>query len=241
MMPMLGLSTGQTIGFTLGAIALVLFVLGLRLASQAAYRRERAERPDIPSAMQPGPVDADLEKPRLEKLQGWALASFLFLAIWIPIVWLNEPTANKHQTGQLTADSIARGARMIQLYSEENILGVGCIRCHGPGLTGGHNLFNNSIVDVPALTHVCAGPNANPALPQPVHNVVDVRNIIMQGIPNTDMPSWSIRFLGGLDDQQIQDLVDYLVSVNEKTVPFKDNVCINPKAKGYEPPVQAAQ
>jgi hypothetical protein len=63
----------------------------------------------------------------------------------------------------------------------------------------------------------------------------------MQGRTGTDMPSWSVRFAGALDDQQIQDLVDYLVSINEKHVPFKENVCINPKAPGYVQPVVAAQ
>ena len=43
------------------------------------------------------------------------------------------------------------------------------------------------------------------------------------------MPSWSIRFEGALDDQQINDIVVYLVDLSSKNVPFKDNVCINPE------------
>lgn len=238
MIRVLALSGGQTIGFTLGAIAMVLFVLGLRMASQAAYRKERSEQPDIPSAMRPGPVDADLEKPSMEKLQGWALASFLFLAIWIPVAWLNEPSANKNQEAQLTQESIDRGAKEIQLFSETNVFGVGCVRCHGPDVGGGHNLFNGSIITTPDLQTVCGGPNTGHPL---IHNLVDVKNTIMQGRTGTDMPSWSIRYAGGLDDQQIQDLIEFLVSVNEQHVPFKDNVCINPKAKGFVAPVVAAQ
>ena len=238
MMRVLALSSGQTIGFTLAILAIVGFFLGLRMVSQAQERRERAERPDIPPAMQPGPVDAELEKPRLEKLQAWALVSFLFLAIWIPATWLNEPTENKNQEAQLTTESIQRGAKEIQLFSETNVFGVGCVRCHGPEVGGGHNLFNGSIISTPDLQTVCGGPNTGHPL---IHNLVDVKNTIMQGRAGTDMPSWSIRFAGGLDDQQIQDLIEYLVSVNEKTVPFKENVCINPKAKGYVAPVVAAQ
>src|SRR5438309_5842604 len=153
MMRILALSTGQSIGFTLAAIAVVLFFLGLRYVSRSAYedRRERAERPDIPAAMRPGPVDQELEKPRMEKLQGWALLSFLFLAIWIPIVWLNEPSNNKAQETQLTTESINRGAKEIQLFSETNVFGVGCVRCHGPDVAGGHNLFNGGIISTPDL------------------------------------------------------------------------------------------
>jgi mono/diheme cytochrome c family protein len=238
MTPMLALSTAQAIGFTIGGIAIVLFFLGLRYVAQGRQRRERAERPDIPSAMQPGPIDTELEKPRLEKLQGWALVSFLFLAIWIPVVWLAEPSANKNQEKQITTESIDRGAREIQLFTETNTFGVGCVRCHGPDVGGGHNLFNGSIIQTPDLQTVCGGPNTGH--PQ-IHNLIDVRNVIMQGRTGTDMPSWSVRFAGGLDDQQIQDVVNYLVHINEEHVPFSKNVCINPKAPGYVQPVVAAQ
>ncbi|HEY3024301.1 MAG TPA: hypothetical protein VGK11_11790, partial [Actinomycetota bacterium] len=45
------------------------------------------------------------------------------------------------------------------------------------------------------------------------------------------MPSWSIRYAGALDDQQINDIVNYVVSIQDKTqVPFNHNVCINPDA-----------
>jgi hypothetical protein len=44
------------------------------------------------------------------------------------------------------------------------------------------------------------------------------------------MPSWSIRFAGALDDQQINDLVLYLVQLSEQNVPFEDNVCLNKEA-----------
>ena len=43
------------------------------------------------------------------------------------------------------------------------------------------------------------------------------------------MPSWSIRFEGALDDQQINDIVMYLISVSSKNVPFKDNICTEPR------------
>jgi hypothetical protein len=45
------------------------------------------------------------------------------------------------------------------------------------------------------------------------------------------MPSWSIRYAGALGDQQINDIVNYLVSIqDEEQVPFEHNVCTNPEA-----------
>ena len=61
------------------------------------------------------------------------------------------------------------------------------------------------------------------------------------------MPSWSIRFQGALDDQQIQDILNYIVSIqNDGGVQFDQNVCINPKrqaapaAHGAGPVIAAA-
>ena len=45
------------------------------------------------------------------------------------------------------------------------------------------------------------------------------------------MPSWSIRYNGALDDQQINDIVTYLVEMSSKNVPFDQNVCLNPVAE----------
>ena len=45
------------------------------------------------------------------------------------------------------------------------------------------------------------------------------------------MPSWSLRFAGALQDQQINDILNYVVSIQDETkVPFEHNVCINPDA-----------
>jgi Cytochrome C oxidase, cbb3-type, subunit III len=236
---MIGLTSQEAIGFAIAGAVVVLFFLGLAYVSRGARRRAAGPRPDIPAAMQPGPPDAELEKPRLEKLQGWALASFVFMAVWIPIVWLNEPSTNQSQERQVVQDSIFRGSKEVQLFSETNIFGVGCVRCHGPGLIGGKNLFNGAVVPVPSLQQVCGGPNTL-GLPVPIHNSDDLRNIIMQGIPGTDMPSWSVRFQGGLDDQQIEDLVLYIIDMNRQHVKFKDNVCLNTSAKGYQVPVEPA-
>ena len=46
------------------------------------------------------------------------------------------------------------------------------------------------------------------------------------------MPSWSIRYQGALNDQQINDLVVYLVEMSSENVPFEDNVCLQPRGVG---------
>ncbi|MGZ8619743.1 MAG: c-type cytochrome, partial [Actinomycetota bacterium] len=120
-----------------------------------------------------------------------------------------------------------RGELAVQTFSEENQLGVGCVRCHGPELRGGVIQAGEGYAYPPDLTNICAGNLGNPA-----HNAIasldDIYQVIYEG--RGYMPSWSIRYQGALDDQQINDIVNYLVDMSSKNVPYKDNVCLNKDA-----------
>jgi len=235
---MVALTSSQLLAFVLIGVAFVLAAGFIAYQSKGHVKPRGA--PDIPPVMQPGPSDADLEKSRLEKLQGWGVGFVVLFALLLPLVWLKEPSNNQAQEDALLEQSIERGAQSVQLFSEENQLGVGCVRCHGsnPTLGGGVNLYNGVRVNVPPLVDVCAGPN-NP-IHSAITNIDDLKQTIMRGRPGTDMPSWSVRFSGALDDQQIQDLVNYIVSI-QKDVKDSENVCTNTKAKGYVAPVEPAQ
>jgi hypothetical protein len=60
--------------------------------------------------------------------------------------------------------------------------------------------------------------------------VTDIVNTIAQGRANTDMPSWSVRYAGAMDDQQIADVLNYLIEINREKVPQAQNLCTNPQA-----------
>jgi len=214
-------STGKAIVIGVAA-GLAVVLVGLALV--AGRRRPRgAPGPDIPPGMQPGPSDADLEKPVLEKMMGWGALLIIVMAIWTPLVWLREPASNAADTAHEKEASIERGRLTTMPGSEANPLGFNCQRCHGPGLHGGQNLFNGNVVPVPNLQTVCGGQ----AYQHPqIKSLNDVINTIAQGRAGTDMPSWSVRYSGAMDDQQINDLVNYLLSIQK--VPNAKNVCTNP-------------
>jgi mono/diheme cytochrome c family protein len=190
--------------------------------------RHRPVAPEIPSGMRPGPSDDDLETPLLQKLQGWGLLLVVFLVVWVPATWLLEPGQNLAQERDLKVDAIHRGSLAVELFSEENQGGVGCVQCHGPTLEGGRilNPQTQTPFVTPNLTTVCGGPWAgHPA----IHGLDDIYTTIERG--RGIMPSWSIRYRGALNDQQINDVVTYLLSIqDEDVVTFEDNVCINPEA-----------
>ena len=212
-----------------GVILLTLGAILLVTAGTALYLRNRTRErgPDIPNVMKPGPSDAALETPRLQKLQGWSVVLLAFFVIWIPYAWLREPSVNLQQTKDLKTQAILSGHLATQFYSEDNQLGVGCVRCHGPALAGGVVQAGAGYAYPPDLQTVCAGPFATPPH-SAIFSVDDIYQVIEEG--RNVMPSWSIRFEGALNDQQIGDLVNYLVYMSSQHVPFKDNVCINPDA-----------
>ena len=211
---------------------IVLAIAGALIAAAAigglALRhRTREVGPDIPDALKPGPSDAALETPLLQKLQGWSVVMLAFFVIWIPATWIFEPSTNLNQEHELKELALSRGSRSVLPFSEENQLGVGCVRCHGPDLTGGIVQAGNAFAFPPDLTNICAGPFGTPAHPA-IYSIDDIYQVIAEG--RGVMPSWSIREEGALDDQQINDIVVYLVELSSENVPFEDNVCINEEA-----------
>ncbi len=218
---MLALSTTAGIGLAIaGALITVAAIAGLALR-----QRTRETGPDIPDALRPGPSDAALETPLLQKLQGWSVVMLAFFVLWIPATWILEPSTNLNQEHELKELAIDRGERSVLLFSEENQLGVGCVRCHGPDLTGGIIQTGATYAFPPDLTNVCGGPSAGHAA---IYSIDDIYQVIAEG--RNAMPSWSIRFEGALDDQQINDIVVYLVDLSSENVPIEENVCVNEEA-----------
>ena len=215
---------------TAGVILLVLGGIFVVAAASALVLRGRVTRepaPDIPPAMEPGPSDPALETPLLQKLQGWGVVLVTFFVIWLPYTWLIEPSSNLKQEEALKTGAIARGRRSVELFTEENQLGVGCVRCHGPELRGGVIAFQGGYVYPPNLTTICGGPSTGHSR---ILSLEDIYTTIEQGRTAAGMPSWSIRNEGALDDQQINDIVNYLVFMSSKNVPDDQNVCVNPDA-----------
>jgi mono/diheme cytochrome c family protein len=224
---MIGLSQAQGIVLAVGGAVFVAIAGGVLLLR--GRRRAAISGPDIPRGMRPGPSDADLETPLLQKLQGWGVLLVVFLVVWVPATWLFEPARNLDQEDALKQDAISRGGLGVELFTEENQGGVGCVRCHGSELQGGVILDTrtNTPVPTPELTTVCGGPyTGHPK----IYGIRDIYTTIEQG--RDLMPSWSVRYEGALNDQQINDIVNYIVSIqDESQVPFEKNVCLNPDAQ----------
>jgi mono/diheme cytochrome c family protein len=140
-----------------------------------------------------------------------------------------EPHQNHNQEPAHHTQNEAICEHGVQLFTEENQGGVGCVRCHGPGLQGSRilNTTTGTPVLTPNLTTVCGGPFTGHPL---IYGQRDIYTTIEQG--RNLMPSWSIRYEGALNDQQINDIVNYIISIQDPDQVTKDkNVCTNPEAQ----------
>jgi mono/diheme cytochrome c family protein len=228
-MPIVAALSGLAIiALVVGALIGLAFVGGVIWLSL----RGKEARLDVPPGMRPGPADETLERRMIVRHGGWSMLFVLFFATWLPIYWLAEPTTNVSEAVDFVDRSVERGGRWFAVATTENPTGFGCARCHGANAQGGTTSFTSpdgeTIPDyaVPKLVDVCGGPNTGHPL---IKSLDDVRDTIMEGRPDTPMPSWSIRFQGPMNDQQIQDLINYVISI-QKNVPEGQNVCTNLKA-----------
>src|SRR5262249_4111288 len=155
------LAETNTIGIllvALGGLAIALSVVAFVLRNRA-----RGRKAEVPNALRPGPADAALETPLLNRLQGWGVVLMTFFVIWFPLTWMFEPSQNYEQENELRALAEQRGAAAVYPYSEENQLGVGCTRCHGAELKGGVIPYTDPATGKQTyaypknLTTICAG------------------------------------------------------------------------------------
>jgi mono/diheme cytochrome c family protein len=220
---------------TTATLALIAAIgLGLAFAGGLivfAMRRRGDAKPDIPPGMRPGPADEVLERRHVERTMAWGFVFMAVIALSVAWVWVREPDQNVADAIELTHRAEERGERWFGIADESNPTGFGCARCHGVEAEGGSIPFLNPdtgdfnpAYPVPPLNNVCG----RLTVADPDESPMNIRDTIMQGRPGTPMPSWSVRFAGPMNDQQVQDLIAYLITI--QTVPDDQNLCTNPAA-----------
>ena len=188
--------------------------------------RRPSGQPSIPIGFRPAASDDELETNVLERWQGWGLLITLLLAILLPLyIMFYEPVRMRTAGLEQRRESIERGAKHFALNDlEKNATGFGCAQCHGANAQGGiaanfrppGSAPGAEPIDVPA-------PNLREVFKR---QIVDLKRTpkeayrfvfqtIAQGRAGTPMPNWGLGYGGPLNDQQIEDIVNYLISIQE--------------------------
>jgi mono/diheme cytochrome c family protein len=196
-----------------GIILLSLLVVALYNA------RQRAAAAGIPPSRRPGPTDEALEGPVLERFQAWGLVFTAFLAIFMPILYLREPARQQGAAEAFLEQSRERG---------EHTFAEFCARCHGTDARGGTVKRFKQPGNPEAEPADYPAPDLTKIYERhPGQRVADVAGkTIREGRPGTPMPAWDVRNNGPMHDQQITDLINWLLTIQgdnkpREPIPFK--------------------
>lgn len=208
------------------AIAIVLAGFAIFAALVIFRRAPRSNGPDrIPPALRPGDTDEVLESERLTKIMRNGFIVALFFAIFLPVYWLAEPGRMIAKEEEFAAESIERGAKYFALRTdpvtgEQNLSGKECAQCHGVKAEGGENDFLNPATGVKAKVKVPELQTIFARYEKPPPGFKDARTFIYEtierGRPGTDMPTWGNKFGGPLTEQEVNDVVNWLFSIQRE-------------------------
>jgi mono/diheme cytochrome c family protein len=161
------------------------------------------------------PDDDVFEGPRLDRFLGWALIGITLTALSLPLYWLGE---NGRQEGSIRGfdrRSVKRGeANYVEVFE--------CLKCHGAGGGGGPapwTVAQNNPDGTPKID-----PKTNKQVLKAVAWVAprinnvglrykeeQLRNVLIYGRgSNKPMPAWGLKGGGPGNEQQIDDLVNFL-------------------------------
>jgi mono/diheme cytochrome c family protein len=185
----------------------ILLLTALIIAISAARQKAAQAGPGAPPSRRPGPTDEALEGRLLENYQIAGVALTVFLAILLPFLYLREPARMKAAAAKEQSESVRLGHATFEEF---------CARCHGNEAQGGTverfvapGAAENARprdVPVPNLTEL--------ATRYPDDNVAKLAwDTIQRGREGTPMPTWGVRYGGPMNDQQITDLVNYILSI----------------------------
>jgi len=184
------------------AVIVVLATLGLLVVLLLLYGRpRRALQEGLPTNFSRGDPDSVLEGSRLVKAQIWTFVSLFIITGFLVVYFVVEPFREASYTKKFLAASESRGEIEYRPNSAEGQSGANCAQCHGPNGEGGFAATDPEW-PAPPLNNIYARYTAE-----------EITRIVTMGRPGTPMPSWGIEFGGPLNDQKIEDIVNFVQSL----------------------------
>ena len=186
------------------AVLVVAATLGLLILLLVLYGRPRRARQEPPPAnFSRGDPDSILENSRLQKVQVWGVAMAVFITGFLAVYFVAEPFRQQAYGKKFLEAAVERGKIQFAPDASKGETGANCASCHGPNGEGGFAATDPSW-PAPPLNNEFARYTRD-----------EITRIIKMGRPGTPMPSWGIEFGGPLNDQKIDDVVDYVETLQK--------------------------
>jgi mono/diheme cytochrome c family protein len=176
----------------------------------------RRGRPEVGSELELAPNrrpyhdDDELEGRHLERVQVFGLAMLVILGVGLPLYWVHEPGRQAGAINGYTSRFAGWGAQLFDVTANG---GFNCAGCHG-GMkaTGGVAAY---VVTDKRTGQVSAVQWKAPALNTVLlrYTPDEVLTILTYGRPFSPMSPWGLAGGGPMNDQQLQDVIAYLKSI----------------------------
>src|SRR6478736_3017702 len=192
-----------------GYVLAFLLILAFAVAILVNMRRGRAEvgaELELAANRKPGMPDDELETKKLDRTLGLGLVVLCVIAVALPLYWLAEPGRQADAVQGFQDTFIARGENVYVNAAQ-------CASCHGPAGVGG--VANYTITDPSPGDFVSQVSWQAPALNTVMYRYTpeQVKQVLNFGRGYSPMPAWGAPGGGPLTDQQLDDVIAYLTSI----------------------------
>ncbi len=175
----------------LGAIAWLAFLV----ANSIRGRGKEEVAPNVA----PGITDDTLEAKRLDRTLASAVVLSGILALSLPIYFLSEQNRQDGFVEEFHEVALERGAHLYEEFQ--------CGNCHGVDGGGGVAPYLEKRAGISVAWQA---PPINDIFYR--YNPEEVRYWIVYGRPNSPMPAWGLEGGGPMNEQQVDELMEYIQS-----------------------------
>ena len=195
----------KTIGYVIAGVLLLAFVVAIAVNMRKG-RAEVGSEIELAANRKPYMDDEELETKKLDRTLGLGLVALGVIALALPLYWLAEPGRQDDMVEQFKEVAISRGE---EIY----VAGAQCANCHGPKGVGGAASY--TILDPKTGAFIDQVQWKAPALDTVMYRYTpeQVTYILNYGRGYSPMPAWGAPGGGPLTEQQIEEVIAYLISI----------------------------
>ncbi|UCG40601.1 MAG: c-type cytochrome [Acidimicrobiia bacterium] len=160
---------------------------------------------DVAVNLRPGDSNEELEGKRLDTSLVWSVAFAAFLALSIPIYFLGEVDRQAGFEDEFYETALEHGKKL-SATTEDG--GLNCMGCHGANYVGGAASYVEPRSNV---TVTWSAPRLDTIFYR--YSREEVKFWLIYGRPGSPMPAWGLEGGGPLNDQEIEDILTHMESL----------------------------
>jgi len=202
--------SNETIGWTIFIVILVGVVTYTTINILRGAKPELGSEIELAANRKPYLDDEELEGKKLDRALTWGLVTLFIIAIGLPMYWIYEPGRQANAAEDFNRKFVERGEELFA-PTGDNLQALNCAGCHGPKGVGGVADYPLTNPDGTVSIVKWKAPALDTVLLR--YTRQEVTFIITYGRPFSPMPPWGVAGGGALNEQQVQNLVDYLESI----------------------------